>query len=189
MNNIELMKKDLKNMMSDFRYKHSLSVADEAVLLAKRYGVNIEEAYETGLLHDMAKEVSSSENERIINKYHLSKEWLSPQNANILHAMVGSYLAMERYDLKEEEVLAIRYHAIGDEKMDLLAKIIFIADKIGRQNLNDNLLKVKELDYQDIDEALKEFLIYQSANLTKKGVKLHENTSKLLQKLQNKNAD
>lgn len=186
MNDIKQMKNDLKNMMSDFRFKHSILVADEAVLLAKRYGIDSNEAYETGLLHDIAKEVSSSENERVVNKYHLSNEWLMPKNANVLHAIIGSYIASEKYDLKEEEILAIRYHAIGDEKMDLLAKIIFIADKIGRHNLNDNLLKIKKLAYQDIDESLKEFLIYQSNILEKNGGQLHQNTIKLLKKLEKK---
>ena len=55
---------------------------------------------------------------------------------------------------------AIKYHTVGNENMDLLAKIIFVADKTeeGRnykdEAKNKQLQKVRELSKKNIDEAL-----------------------------------
>ena len=45
----------LKNRLDEYRFNHSLAVADEAVVLAKRYGCDINKARTAGLLHDNFK--------------------------------------------------------------------------------------------------------------------------------------
>ena len=67
--------------------------------------------------------------------------------------------------------------------MDLLAKIIFIADKIGRKNIPTELIPVKELAYQDIDKAMLYLLTTQKNYLQKKGIKMHNDSQELLKKL------
>ena len=53
-NNAEI-KEWLKENLNEERYLHSLGTADCAKDLAKRYGLDEEKAYLTGLIHDCAK--------------------------------------------------------------------------------------------------------------------------------------
>ena len=69
--------------------------------------------------------------------------------------------------------------------MDMLAKIIYIADKIGRKKIPEALKPIKKLAYQDIDEALLYCLEKQETKLKDKGINLHKDTKELLKKLQN----
>ena len=58
---IESYKELLRSRLSDYRYTHSLCVADSAVELAERYGADKEKALVAGLLHDITKEADMSE--------------------------------------------------------------------------------------------------------------------------------
>lgn len=49
----------------------------------------------------------------------------------MLHAKVGAMLAKVKYDIDDEEVLgAIRWHTTGKPNMNLLEKIVYVADYI-----------------------------------------------------------
>ena len=67
--------------------------------------------------------------------------------------------------------------------MDLLAKIIYIADKIGRKDIPDDLLPLKTLAYQDIDRALLYCLEKQEKNLQQRGFTMNPATKELLANL------
>lgn len=62
MQDIEIIKNDLKKTLTKFRYKHSLKVADEAKKLAKHYNYDEKKAYLAGLIHDIAKDLTEEEN-------------------------------------------------------------------------------------------------------------------------------
>ncbi len=184
--NIEDIKNDLKLMLKEHRYNHSIMVADEALKLAKIYHVDEDKCYLAGLIHDMAKNLSEEENNRLIKKYNLSEEWYNEENKPILHAEIGYYLAKEKYNCDEEICRAIRYHTAGNIEMTTMEKIIFIADKVARENLNDELLYVKELAYQDLDKALLALLVGLENKLKQSNKELAPITKKLLLKLRNK---
>ena len=180
---IEKIKNDLKNSLSTYRYKHSILVAEEAKKLAKQYHIDEEKAYITGLLHDVAKELPEEENNIWITKYHLDKNLKDERNQKIKHADIGAVLAKERYHLDDDCCNAIKYHTIGNKNMNLLAKIIYIADKIGREEIPKELKPVKELAYKDIDKALLYCLEKQEKKLKNKNIDMHNDTKELLKKL------
>lgn len=182
MQDIEIIKNDLKKTLTKFRYKHSLKVADEAKKLAKHYNCDEKKAYLAGLIHDIAKDLTEEENYNWIKKYHLPQELLNTENTNLRHADIGAILAKEKYHLENDICKAIQYHTIGNKEMDLLAKIVFIADKIARDNLPEGLKQVKKLAYQEnnIDIALKHCLVCQENHLKEKGINIHQETKQLL---------
>ncbi|MCI8778863.1 MAG: HD domain-containing protein [Bacilli bacterium] len=184
--NIETIKTDLKRMLKEHRYNHSLLVADEAKKLATIYHIDEDKCYLTGLIHDMAKNLSEEENNNLIKKYNLSEEWYREENKPILHAELGYYLAKEKYNCSEDICRAIKYHTIGNDEMTTMEKIIFIADKTARENLNDNLLYIKELSYQDLDLALLKLLEGLENKLSKSNTKLAPITKQLMLRLQRK---
>ena len=181
---IETIKGELKKSLSPKRYNHSILVAEEAKSLAKHYHINEEKAYITGLIHDIAKELTEEENIYWIEKGKLSKDLENKENINIKHADIGAVIAKEKYNLDDDICNAIKYHTIGNKSMDLLAKIIYIADKIGREKIPEALKPVKEIAYQNIDNALLYCLEKQKIRLKEKGIKMHDDTEELLKELQ-----
>lgn len=176
---IKNLKKEIKAKLSPYRYKHSIMVAEEAKKLAKHYHINPQKAYITGLLHDIAKELPEIDNEYWIEKGNLSKNLQKEEYKNIKHADIGAIIAREKYNLNNDMCNAIKYHTIGNKNMNMLAKIIFIADKIGRPKIPDVLKPVKVLAYQDINKALLYCIEKQELKLQEKGLKLHQDTKEL----------
>lgn len=185
MYNIEQIKKDLESNLSQFRYEHSLLVAEEAKKLAFHYNFDEEKAYIAGLVHDIAKEFDDEENAKWIAKYNLSGDIFSPEFKNVIHANIGAVVVKEWYGFDEEICNAVCYHAIGNVPMGLLDKIIFVADKIARKVTNPIIEEEKTLAYQNIDAALALCLISQKSKLETLGMKMHPISLELLQSLIN----
>lgn len=183
MYDIDKIKKDLKNILSDYRYEHSILVADEAKNLANHYGIDEDKAYLAGLVHDIAKEFSNEENIKWIEKGDLPKELLSDENAKIAHADIGAVFLKEKYIFDDDICSAVKYHTVGNVKMNLLDKIIFIADKIGRKDINPFIQELKERAYKNIDDAMLFFFMHQQESFDKKGKKLHPYTFELIKYL------
>ena len=106
----------------------------------------------------------------------------------ILHLFIPA--AREKYNLDNDICNAIKYHTIGNKNMDTLAKIIYIADKIGRKEIPKELMPIKDLVKKDLNAALIYFIEKQNKNLISKNITPHKNTEELLQTLkkQNKNS-
>ena len=53
---IESLRKDVKRALKSdkMRFRHTIGVADTSACLASRYGVGMQKAYISGLLHDCA---------------------------------------------------------------------------------------------------------------------------------------
>ena len=151
---LEKIKLDLKNRLSDYRYGHSVRVAEEAKKLASYYKINENNAYLAGLLHDIAKEFSIIENKNWITKYHLSEDLLNDKNLKTCHAEIGAVVAKELYGVSDDISQTIKYHTIGNVNMTMLDKIVFIADKIESGKSYPGIDEERILAYQDIDEAL-----------------------------------
>lgn len=183
MYDIDKIKNDLKDSLSDYRYEHSLLVAKEAKNLAVHYEIDKDKAYLAGLVHDIAKEFSNEENIKWIKKGKLSKDLLSDENIKIAHSYIGAIVVKEIYNLDDEICSAVKYHTVGNVKMNLLDKIIFIADKIGRKDTSDFIEELKEKAYKNIDEAMLFFFIHQQEKFEKKGKKLHTDTLEFIKYL------
>ena len=128
---VEEMKETLKSRLKESRYIHSLGVADTALELAKKFGVNEEKAYIAGLLHDSAREF---ENEAMIDeakKRNIEIGEVEEKMPLLLHANIGAVLIKERYDVDDEEISkAIETHTVAGRNMTNLQKIIYFADMI-----------------------------------------------------------
>lgn len=128
---IEEIKKRLKNCLTEERYIHSLGVMESAVELAKMFGVDVEKAELTGLLHDAAKCYSNDMLLDIIHKNIPEVQECELVNYKTLHAPVSAYIAKNEYGVTDVEILdAIRWHTLGRCGMSDFEKIIFLADKI-----------------------------------------------------------
>ena len=151
---------DLRNTLSEKRYKHSLGVMKKAEELASIYGIDTNVAKLTGLAHDIGKEFSDEEMLKYAKENNIEVDNVEEVNVGLLHAKIGADICKKKYNFTLEMQNAIKYHTVGNENMDLLAKIIFVADKTeeGRNykkdEKNEQLQKVRELSKIDINKAL-----------------------------------
>ena len=185
MYDIESIKKYLKNNLSEFRYNHSLKVAEESKKLAICYNYDSEKAYVTGLIHDIAKEFSDEENIKYITKYNLPETLLNPDLNPIIHADIGAVVAKELYHIDDEMYTAIKYHSTGNFPMSILEKIIYVADKIARDTDDPVILKEQKLAYTNLDKTLLMILLDLKQFLEKNGKQMQPITLKLIDNLLN----
>ena len=151
---IDVYKKDLRSKLSDYRYYHSIRVADVSSSLADIYGIDKNKAYVAGLLHDIAKEFSDLDNDKVIRKYDLYSIVNNISNKRVLHGIIGAYYLEDKYKLDNDIINAIKYHTIGSVNMDLLGKIVFVADKIEPNKNYPGIEEERKLAYEDIDRAM-----------------------------------
>lgn len=155
-NDLRKIRKAMEKTLDSKRYEHTLGVAYTAASLAMRYDSDIKNAQLAGLLHDCAKCLSDEKRLSICEKHNISVNDIERRNPYLLHAKVGSYLAMEEYGVKNPDVInAILNHTTGRPGMSLLEKIVFVADYIepGRKHA-PNLDEIRRLAFTDLDKAL-----------------------------------
>lgn len=155
---IELRKirKAMKKSLDAKRFEHTLGVEYTSAALAMRYGADIKNAQLAGLLHDCAKCLTDEKRLSICEKHNISINDVERRNPFLLHAKVGSFLAMEEYRVYDPDVInAILNHTTGRPGMSLLEKIVFVADYIepGRKQA-PNLKQIREMAFVDLDKTL-----------------------------------
>lgn len=164
---LEQIKKKLEKSIGSGLYKHCLRTAEEALKLAKHYGVNEDKAYIAGILHDCGKHKSS-------------------QNDNLMHSHLGFELAKNEYGIMDEDILnSIKYHTTGRENMSILEKIIFIADKIEPQRNYEGIHEIRKLAYDNINKSIIESLKSTINYVKQRGFELDEQSVKTLDYLSN----
>ncbi|MCM1044373.1 MAG: bis(5'-nucleosyl)-tetraphosphatase (symmetrical) YqeK [Candidatus Gastranaerophilales bacterium] len=159
-NDLKKIRKSMEKTLDAKRYEHTLGVAYTAAALAMRYDVPIKSAQMAGLLHDCAKCMSDEKRLSICRKHNISVNEIERRNPFLLHAKVGSFLAMDEYHVTDPDVVnAILNHTTGRPGMSDLEKIIFVADYIepGRKQA-PHLKEIRKLAFVDLDEALLKIL-------------------------------
>ncbi len=138
------------------KYVHSLSVANHAKKLAKKYNfANVTKAYYAGLAHDLFKD----EDEALMAKYvSNNSEWNLPP-AKALHGYYAALWFQEQYLINDKEFInAIKRHTLADFNMTKLDKIIFLADKIADDRIDANAKRLRKLAYNNLDLAYQDAL-------------------------------
>ncbi|GFH40432.1 bis(5'-nucleosyl)-tetraphosphatase (symmetrical) YqeK [Pseudolactococcus insecticola] len=155
----------LANNMSEKRFRHVQNVGKAAAELAERWGYeNVQKAELAGLLHDYAKEESEATFKSLIAKYQLEPELLNWGN-NVWHGMVGIYKIQEDLGLTDPEILrAIEIHTVGDAKMTLLDKIVYVADYVESGRSFEGVELARELAYKKSLDAAVAYETAQTVN-------------------------
>ena len=146
----------IRQRESEARFSHTLRMVEVAVSLSECYGIDKELTWRTGMLHDIAKELTKDEMVSIAQKYgHTISETsiIYPEN---MHAEVGALIAEHEFGLKDRDALnAIKYHCTGRPDMSMLEKIIFFSDYAEPHRPNPELLQyLYQIAKTDIDEAI-----------------------------------
>lgn len=163
---IDEMRRELQRRLNKNRFAHSIGVANTAVKLAKRFGVDEEKAYIAGLLHDCAREFENEQLPAEATKRGIKIGEVESAMPLLLHAYIGAKMIGEVYGVDDAEISqAIYRHTVGARDMTELDKIIYFADMI-EPNRNypgvDELRKIAE--FKELDDiiltALDESIIF-----------------------------
>ncbi len=148
----ELMKKELK----PGRYIHTLGVATTAYTLAIKWNYPAYTAMVAGILHDCAKCISDEKRLSICKKNNIPITEIEYKFPHLLHGKVGAFFCKSKYEVNDKQVQhAIAVHTTGCPGMNLLDKIIFVADYIepGRDK-QPRLDILRSVAYSDLDRCV-----------------------------------
>ena len=170
-------KKLLESMLTQKRYYHSLCVADEAKRLAVKYGADENKAFLAGLLHDITKNIIEEEQLQMFSDFDIIPDSITKKSLKLWHAVTGAAYIKNILEIDDEEIIsAVRYHTTAKKNMNLLQKILYLADftSLDREYPDVDVMR-KKVDIS-LDEAMKYALSYTITELVEKQVQIHPDT-------------
>lgn len=146
---------EIKKKLSEYRFYHSLNVADEAKRLALKYGADPEKAYTAGLVHDIMKDTPKNEQLKLFEKYNIKLTPVELESPKTWHAMSGEAYLRNELNVTDEEILkAVRYHTTARAGMSLLEKVLYVADYTSAERNYDDVDVMREKADRSLEEAM-----------------------------------
>lgn len=181
------IEKQLKKELDKERFTHTMGVMYTAAALAMAHGADMNQALYAGLLHDCAKCIPNEEKLSLCEKYQISISDAERKSPSLLHAKLGAYFAKSIYGIEDEVILhAIKVHTTGEPGMNLLDKIIYIADYIEpNRDQAPNLTAIRKLAFRDLDKTMEKILSDTLQYLTEKGGEIDPLTNETYQYFHN----
>lgn len=142
-------------LLKENRRAHVQGCARTCEELARLYGANETDAVRAGLLHDITKALDGQLQLTLCREYGMILDTFSTQNPKTLHALTGSLVAGRIFGENEEVVAAIRSHTTGKADMNLLEKILYVADYMEPNRDFPGVEELRSLAYTNITAALK----------------------------------
>lgn len=169
---------EIKNTLSEKRFRHSEGVVKRAIEYAKIYNVDEETVKLVAIAHDVAKEFTEEENKQYIEKYNIQLDEIEQSNKNLLHSKIGAYICKDKYGFTDDMANAVNYHTTGRDNMTILEKIIYLADA------TEESRNYMDIDYyvdtvkDNIDKAMCEVAKWVINVLLERNTAIHLNTVK-----------
>ena len=155
---------------------HVLCVVDIARSLARRHGLDEDRAVLGALAHDVARAMPGKELLRQAARLGLPVGEVDQQVPVLLHGPVGAELLRVEDGLDDCSIYnAVRWHTTSHPLMDDLGKVVFLADKLDPQKITSYpyLDVIRSLAFEDMDQALLEFLTRETAVRMDRGELVH----------------
>ena len=154
------IRKRVKKELDKDRYEHTKGVMYTAAALAMAYEYDVDKAMLAGLLHDCAKLIPNEEKLKLCKTHNVLVTAAEQENPTLLHAKLGAVFASTYYGVTDPEILhAIKVHTTGEPDMNLLDKILFVADYIEpKRDKAMYLTEIRALAFHDIDACMAEIL-------------------------------
>jgi nicotinate-nucleotide adenylyltransferase len=181
----ERLEQKVINLLKPDRVAHVLGCRQTAVELARQYGADVTDAARAALLHDVTKALPGALQLTLCQGYGTMLDAFSTQNPKTLHALTGSLVAERVFGENPEVVRAIACHTTGKANMNLLEKIIYVADYMEPNRDFPGVEQLRSLAYVDIDRALELGLQMTLDMLRRQGRTISPESIDALRSLQN----
>jgi predicted HD superfamily hydrolase involved in NAD metabolism len=151
----EDIKVKLRSMLTPHRYAHSLGVEKMAAALSERYEQNTEKISIAALVHDCAKNIPDDRLLDMANKYGVELDEVSMAERALIHGPLGAAIAHDYFDIDDKEILhAVAVHTTGCKDMNMIDKIIYLADFTEEGRKYEGVAYLRELAFKDLNTAL-----------------------------------
>ncbi len=160
--------------LSAQRVRHSASVAEWAMELARRHGADPVRAERAGLYHDLAKEWPPARLAAYARKNRLTVPGLSAEtvarNPSLLHGAVSAHAARRRGWIRDRETYnAMARHTTGHANMGRLDKLIFVADFSSSDRPWRESAHVRRTALKNLERAFRLTVYYKSKEVLQRG--------------------
>ena len=166
---MEKLEQAVIRLLKPNRIAHVMGCRYTAAELARVWGANETDAARAGLLHDITKALDGPLQLTLCRAYGILLDDFSVQNPKTLHALTGSLVAERIFGENDAVVSAIRSHTTGKADMNLLEKIIYVADYMEPNRSFEGVEELRKLAFTDIDKALQLGLEMTIAMLRQQG--------------------
>lgn len=167
----------IRDKLSDYRFHHSMCVADRAVELARVYNLDEEKAYVAGVLHDVMKEESLDSQRELIELDGYEMTDLELGSKNIYHQMSGAMYVKKVLGITDEDIIGgIRYHTTGRADMTDFEMLIYLADFTSAERDYPDVDIMREKSNHSMLDAMLYSLEYTIVKLAKDNKQIHPDT-------------
>lgn len=160
------------SLLNPNRVAHVLGCRDTAVELAKRWGVDETDAARAGILHDITKALDGPLQLTLCRSYGRVLDDFSQRYPKTLHALTGSLVAECIFGENKTVVDAIECHTTGKAAMNMLERIIYVADYMEPNRDFPGVDELRRLAFSDMDAALKCGLQMTLEHLARQGAEV-----------------
>jgi nicotinate-nucleotide adenylyltransferase len=166
---VEMSSSQIRENFTEKRYTHSINVAIMCAELSKKHQLTPElsqKAYIAGILHDIKKK------SRFLpeNEFNPTPEEIA--EPKLWHAIAGAVYVRDVLGIHDPDILnGIRFHTIArdnmnkTDKISLVEKIVYIADKISAERTGVEDLRA--LAFENLDLAIQTEITQKTRRLQK----------------------
>ena len=169
------------SLLKPSRVGHVLGCCQTAVELAKHWGANETDAARAALLHDITKALDGPLQLTLAQSYGMISDDFSARSPQTIHAITGSWVAQRIFGENKAVVSAIASHTTGRPGMNLLEKIIYVADYMEPSRDFPGVEQLRQLAYADLDAAVRLGLEMTITLLQQRSRAISEESLKTLQ--------
>lgn len=149
---------EIKNYISGRRYEHTLAVESECIKLAVIYNLGESDTYKlriAALLHDITKEIELDGQLELCNKYNITYNSMLLKTPKLFHALTGAEVAKADFGRLVDDTVynAIRCHSTGRENMNIIDKLLLLADYIDETRKFKDCVKLRKYFYNKVKSS------------------------------------
>ncbi|WP_040228880.1 bis(5'-nucleosyl)-tetraphosphatase (symmetrical) YqeK [Bhargavaea cecembensis] len=172
----EKLKAEVGKRLPLGRFEHVLRVADEAVRLAERFGIDREQAKTAALLHDVAKAMPKDELRRLVSSEG-DPQGVLDFHHELWHAPAGALIAEQEFGIRDKAILdAIRFHTTGRKGMSGLEQVVYVADMIEPGRDFPGVGELREAARESLKESVLACSAHNIRYLAGKRAQIHPDT-------------
>ena len=155
---------------------HIYRVVEIARQLARQHGIDEERAALASLGHDVARAMPDDELLRRATELGLAIGPVDRHLPILLHGPVGAEILQKEDGLDDTSTYnAISWHSTAHPSLDILGKVIFLADKLDPQKISyyPYLDQIRAMAFEDLDRAVLEFITRETIARMDRGELVH----------------
>lgn len=119
------------HLKQEHRFEHSVRVAALAADLAREHGLDVQQAYVAGLLHDLARLYPAEQLLDECAARDIPIDGYAREHPVVLHAPLSAALAQERFGIEDVAIRsAIAKHTLAAPVMSPLDCVVYLADSL-----------------------------------------------------------